>query len=407
VQAGGPNPFQGKPPMVQQAPQPGQAQINAYLRISPALLAQITAHVQRLPNGATPAQQFTAMQRLFTVLRSGGTLGLHWNASTGRTPRSPDDVLRSRGGDCDELSTTFYAAARALNINVGAMRLTTMELRGGGYSVRHAPLLLSSGGRRYIVDPIMPGIVQVPDFSDATLRRTLGPYFGLGGSGPVPNLAAITLHDRQDFTSAAQIASVELLERVQYNAGLKTAAGRRDAELDLRAVVAIGQTHAFIVRSRDNAAQNLFHQHFSIADKAFTAGGRGNAVVQGYLRALAIISLVPTIRTANSNAIYRANGGLGLCYQSMGRHADAGRMFANQMALDPRNAKGYENAYNLAIRLAKSAKGSASTRAHLNDAYRIARRAVRNLPAGKARTGFQDQLGELARVYRARHWPTP
>jgi hypothetical protein len=333
------------PLMGQQTPQ--QVAINGYLGIDPALMAQITSHVQRPPNNASPAQQLAAVQSLFDVLRHGGTLGLRWQDGTGREPRSPSDTLRARGGDCDEMSTLFYAAARQLGIDVSGFRLSTMTLVSGGARVEHAPLLLEMGGSKYIVDPVMPRIVPVRDFNDATLIGILGPYFHLSGQGPSAATTPVTIQDRNDFTGAADIASVELLQRAVRNSLLGTSAGTASARRDLERIAAIGSSTPIITRQRDTVAQNLFLAYFNGADNAFTGGARGAPVVKGYSDALAIIGLVPSIANANEARIYRTHGGLGLCFKSQGRPAEARAEFSAQIRMRPADPVGYRNLINL------------------------------------------------------------
>jgi len=353
-QPAGQSPFPLMPLMGQQAggqigAQAGQqaAAINGYLNIDPALMRQITQHVQALPPNSTPAQQLAAVQGLFNVLRHGGTLGLTWQDSAGREPRSPSDVLRARSGDCDELSTLFYAAARQLGIDVRGFRLSTMTLMSGGASVVHAPLLLEMGGNRYIVDPIMPSTVPVRDFSDATLIGVFGPYFNLSSQGPSAATAPVTIQNRNDFSTQADIVTVELLERAMYNSRLGTPAGTAGARRDLEDVVRIGSGGRYISGQRDVVAQNVYNAYFRPADAAFGKGARDASVIQGYTDSLAIIRLVPSIARANEASVYRTHGALGIFHRDGGRPAQARAEFAEQIRLRPKDPVGHRNLINL------------------------------------------------------------
>ncbi len=328
-----------------------QAAINGYLNIDPALMRQIAQHVQRPPPNATAAQQLAAIQSLFNVLRTGGTLGLTWQDGAGRQPRSPSEALRARGGDCDELSTLFYAAARQLGIDVSGFRLATMTFASGGATVAHAPLLLELGGARYIVDPIMPRIIGgLADFNNPTLIARLGPFFYPAMPGNPPP-GPVTIRDRRDFSTPADIASVELLERAIHNSLLNTAAGTAAAGRDLAAVVAIGSGSAFVAAQRDIAAQNIYNFYFNSAELAFNAGRRDAALVRMYEESLAIIRQVPSISGANEASVYRTRGALGICHRVAGRHARARAEFQEQIRLRPRDPAGHRNLIDLEARL--------------------------------------------------------
>ena len=70
-------------------------------------------------NGRKPTQT-QREGHLFQLIRKDGGLGIKYEWSKDRMPKTPDQVLRDRRGDCDEMSLLFVATARKLGLDLSA-----------------------------------------------------------------------------------------------------------------------------------------------------------------------------------------------------------------------------------------------------------------------------------------------
>ena len=66
--------------------------------------------------GQNPTEK-EKIEAIFNLVKAKGKLGIEYNISK-RIPKTPDQVLKNKKGDCDELSLTFLAVAEKAGISI-------------------------------------------------------------------------------------------------------------------------------------------------------------------------------------------------------------------------------------------------------------------------------------------------
>jgi len=341
------------------APQQGGVVGNMF-GIDANRLADIRLRMNAVILDPSVPAQLQPMMRLFEVLRVGGSYGLGYEAQGRREPRRPDDVLRTGRGDCDELSMTLYAAARALGMDVSGMTLSRFALTDGNRTVTHGPLTWAAGGSRFILDPILRHPRAVTDFNDTTMRMELSPAFGLAGGSTGAAVTRVQLNGREDLGTPADIAAALAIDRAQHFAPPGrvpvSVASLESAFTLFQEVMRSGTTSSPVLARSGQVAFTLFERYFNLAE-SYYAGGNQRTAERYYLRAFEILRQVPRISNGNEIRIIRIHSTLGRIYSSSRRYDDALASFAEQRRLAPGERPGYEDAIKLLERRVRTARG--------------------------------------------------
>jgi hypothetical protein len=411
----GPNPFQQMPLMGAQAGgqiglQVGQqvaAQqtiINNFLNLGTALPTQLEAirtSFQALGPNPTPAQIETALTQLYNVLRVGGTLGLTYLPDTGREPRAPGAVLARRSGDCDELATTFLAAAMRIGIPLTGVRFAGIDFNSsqqGITSVPHAVLFVNSGGRNLLFDLTRAAPTPVRDFTDATIAgeyrgRSIS-YGAAGVSPPITGIGRMAV-----FISIVDVVASQLLAQADYfdtraqaTSGTSHITALADAVARLRDVVTLGSTNQFTTTMTGRVALNVFDRLDRLAESEHNGKNYPLAITH-YRDALFLLQSIPSLSTARGSREFDLHKSLADAYRQTGRFDDALGEYAAMMRISPGEKNGFVSAYELNIarykRAQKIAASSSATSAqrsmarrematHLTRAYIVLRTVIRS-----------------------------
>ncbi len=415
--------FQGVQPLVASSSK-GQAQqqriISQTLRISPALLMRITKHIRPLGPSATPDQQEKALRKLFDIIKIGGTLGITYQHSGGRKPRSPDEVIRAGKADCDELATLFVAAARHLNIKVTGIRLGAMEFStsrpGTGTPEKHVALFVQGAKSKFIFDFTYGRTFQVADFKHATVQKA---YAGFRiSNGAHAGFVIRSISSMKVMGTVADIAAFHLLSMAQYNesmiAGTKSAR-RRAALMNatkslLESAARLGSKNGFI----NTRTFNGFH---SLGDHAFRQKDY-EAAASYYTAAVGMIKNLPGGRQKWGNTEYSIRENLGISYEKKGKSTQALAQYNQMIKMDKREAAGYLRKIRLLVRRGnaslKRARGSArkrfleEARGFFTQALLAAREASKNVSVTSGHQGtFQGMQTKIAAFMKRKRWALP
>jgi tetratricopeptide (TPR) repeat protein len=415
-----PGAFQGAQPLVAQtapsAAQPQrQRQVDAYYHLDRTRLNAFLrkAGLQPLAANPTPAQREQALRGLFEAVRVGGCGGLRYQAGTPRRPRTPDEVLRTGSGDCDELCGLFIAVARELRIPLGGAGMVGMWMStnkpGDSRPEPHAAIAIQGlGGKNYLFDFVYGRTDQVRDFSIASLDRV---YRGLmiSPGRAHAGFPIISVSSAAYYNTPHDMAAHHYVDEAEFFLGrvaAKAPTRARDMSLALQAL----RRAAALAPTTPSLCMSAFSASDSLGDAALQMKSRVQdaQAIEFFRIALGMYGSAPAAsRATKSGDAYEARLGLGIALERLGRRTDALREYATLIRTVPANENAYLRAYRLMISAARRARTSAARRGPLTEAYKIARAAVRGLPAGTFRTDFQAQLGRLEAIFRRYGWPAP
>lgn len=426
--------FRGRPPMGAGAltTTPQQRILTNYYTLQSARLRLIQQHMKPLPPNATPRQREQALQQLFNLVRVGGTLGMQYHSGTGRTPRGPDDALRTRQADCDELCMLFIAGARHLNIPLTGVSMGVVQFNtsrpGTTATEGHAMLFIRGSGGNQVFDFTHAAPRRVASFSQTVIqnlyrgnRLTTGP--GTAGY-PVTSIASM-----QTLTTASDMAAVQLLHMADRHVTLATGARTSAAKLQqydaargfVQQAITLGSRNRFVTGMVAQAALSVFDGYHSLGNAAYTAAGsargrlrsaRYTRALSYYTRALQFYRATPSLARSRATEMHDIHESRGLIYQQRGSHSDALREFDQMIRLQPTGWSGYTKRISLLITMAKSAASSRRTRSrvrsHILAAERTCRTALARIPNTSAmathRAAIQNSLTGLQTLMRRRGW---
>ncbi len=361
--SGAANEFVGKtllgqvaPP--QQGPQPFQPIVDNFFRVNPALLSQVTGGMAALPANATPQQQEAAALQLYQRLVAGGPGGLRYSYSGNRLPRTPNEVLTAnpRGGDCDELTMLFIAAARQLNINTSGMSMAYISIPtmkpGTTREARHATLFVRNmNGSNYIMDfSIGSGPFRVPDFNPSTISRE---YKGLNiANGPGAGHAIISATMLHEFGALRDIAAFALMDRVDVMVDAFGTGNASATQLNA-ALRVLGQ--ASTAAASDSLRVMVADRYRAIGERALSSG-HPKIALGAFTAGTAVLGSVPlAVRNAQAQRSLEYQIGVGIAgaLERSGSSSQAGALaqYERMVRLDPTRLEAYEGIYR--IRLAR------------------------------------------------------
>jgi hypothetical protein len=375
--------------------------------------------MRRLPNNATPRQRAQALTQLYNLVRVGGTLGMRYQIGTGRQARGPDEALRTRRADCDELAMLFIAAARHLNISTNGISLATMDFHtsqpGNNPPVGHAVLLVRNGNNRQIFDFTSNAPVTVANFNQATIENHYrGNRIGYGpgrASYPIRSMANL-----RAYTNVSDMAAMQLLYQADYhntqavNTNNNTTKLRHynSAQGYAQQAITLGSRHRHLITRIQQVSITIFDGYQVMGDNSHTAAkaARGrrrtahyNRALNYYSRALQFYRNAPPLARTRLNAVVDIHENRGLIEQARGRHRSALREFGRMITLQPRGWRGYSRKMDLELLLARTAIRNRRRRTahkYVRAAEKTGRTALANIPNTPAmaphRTKIQNSL---------------
>lgn len=420
-------PFAGTTPLVGQAQ--SQQVLNTFFRLDTARLNLILQHMKPLPANATPAQRQQALQQLFNLVRIGGTLGMQYSVGTNRQLRTPDESLRTRGADCDELAMLFVAAARALNIPLTNVSMGSMQLNGsGGQTMGHAVLYVRLGAQNFVFDFTRSSPISVRDFSAATIQ---GVYNGTTVSyGPnTTGFAVTSTTGLQTYSTVADMAATQLLHQADYYNRQARAATTDAARLQaydtarrfVEQAVSLNSRHAFVVSTIGQQSLTIFDGYHRMGEQAYQAarraGGSRSAsahyrrAMTYFDRAVRFYGTVTTLSRTRATALHDIHEYRGLIHQAEGRHQDALAEYTEMVRLNPTGWSGNRKKMNMELTLAQAAlrrRDSAAARRYILAAEKTGRIALSKIPNTPAmarhRSVIQRTLTRVRSFMRRRGW---
>ncbi|MEW6035666.1 MAG: hypothetical protein AB1529_03575 [Candidatus Micrarchaeota archaeon] len=375
LQAGGPAGMQAAQQVI----------MNNYFNMGtplPQQLESIRTAFQRLGPNPTPAQIETALTQLYNVLRVGGTLGLTYLSDAGREPRAPGAVLSRRSGDCDELATTFIAAAMRLGIPLTGVRFAGIDFTtgrpGSAATVPHAVLFVTVNNHNFVFDMTQQAPTPVRDFSEATIGGLYsGRSISYGPANHSPNLTGIGTMVL--LPTAADVVAGQLVIRAGYfDAQAHAASGTARAAAFAQAIPALadasalGSTIPFINARLRGAALNVFGRVEEFAEKEHDAKRYASAITH-YRAALSLLQAIPILRASKGTREFDIRKSLADACRKSGRNSEALAEYDAMMRLRPSDPSAYVSAYELNIALYKGAKSARDRTAHLTRAYVVLR----------------------------------
>jgi hypothetical protein len=411
------NEFLGMQPLGQQARAGGQSaqQIAlSFFRINPADLQKVTGGMKPLPPNATQQQREAAALALYQRLTVGGPGGLAYNGAEGRLPRSPQEVLRHGGGDCDEIAMLYIAAARALNIDTAGMSLAYITMPtmkpGDSRSERHAALFVRGmNGKNYIFDFTMGDKPwQVRDFQPAAVSKQYAGQRISQGSRAGQTVISATV--RFELAGLRDIASFGLIDRAESIAsGLPK--GAVPAASFNSIMGALGS--ASIAASVDILRFKIASLYRILAERALSSGQRTMAASAGARGAAEFSLLPPATRSAQRPLGYALGLVVARAYEG-GSAADrtaALRRYGDLARLDPAREDAYEGIYRLRVARLKAfhkAGRRADAQAEIDALARALGQGIK--AAGTemvVRLSLQSMLDNIVKAARAGRYRVP
>jgi hypothetical protein len=407
--------FQNVAPLVgqsQKGPSLNQA-VRNYFKISPANLKKyILKHIKPLPSNATPTMRQAKLKELFNLIRIGGKLGIQYQYSGKRKPKTPDEVLKPGKGmkaDCDELAMLYVAAARQLNIgtkgiSMGGFQFSTSKA-GTSKTIGHAALFVS-GAKKHIFDFTKGKIMPVTDFSNSTISKTYHGTrisYGRGQAGhPITGLSSMNT-----FGNVSDMAAAQLLLRADHYAKQAAKTSLENARILLANVAGLRSTNTFVKKGIVNVGLSVLDRYHGLGNKAYK-GKRYSSAESFYKKALGVQKTVPALKKQRAKAEHDMNESLGLLYQKTGKSALALAQFSTLIKLRPKGWSGYRKKMNLEINLAKAAlrrRDTTNAKKFLKQALSTAGQALKKLSSTSTHfAAIQKAQRQIAAYMKRRGW---
>src|SRR3989338_8532626 len=138
----------------------------------------------RNKNNNKPPTQMQREEHLFQLIRKDGGLGIKYEWSKDRMPKTPDQVLRDRRGDCDEMSLLFVAAVKRFveaerqagvknpTWDMNRYSVLTLTTQAEGKELMHVVVLSESWANKVVYDPSAFDVGKpITDISIASLNK--------------------------------------------------------------------------------------------------------------------------------------------------------------------------------------------------------------------------------------------
>jgi tetratricopeptide (TPR) repeat protein len=155
---------------------------NQVFDLNTATKKLLLSHIHPLKDNEKKEKTMELLNQLYELIRIGGTLGIKYEFSQTRDPKTPDAVLvKEKDGNlyanCNELSLLFVAAAKYLNADMSAVGLINLKFNIElgllqPEQTRHT-LALEKDDKKYIVDFTFKeiGIHEVSSFDSLDISN--------------------------------------------------------------------------------------------------------------------------------------------------------------------------------------------------------------------------------------------
>jgi tetratricopeptide (TPR) repeat protein len=303
---------------------PHQKVISSMLRLDPALVYDLHIGPPK-QQASSPSSVVDELRHIYDAIKAEGTAGIKYESGEGRAARSPNEVLSSLKGNCEELSLLFVAAARQLNIassDISMLRLTfEVEKDGVKKPVQLHMALLDTGKEKYLIDLTFGHFQQLNTLDSAEIvpfyvGRTIIP-----DTGVISGIAKV-----EKIGNLGEMVTTNLMQSVSFYLGKKQLTTD-----DLTALMGCLEKAYQADKSYPNVIQDLVFVYESLAKAELDNNKYASAAVY-YEKALGISPADPNL---HSN--------LGLIMERQGQTAEAWKEYEKVLKLAP-DSSAYWNA---------------------------------------------------------------
>ncbi len=296
----------------------------------------ILSKIEPLKPNATSEERMEKIKELFNLIKKGGVLGIEYQFSEGRPPKTPNEVLTPEKdgkmrADCDELSLFFIAAARKLNIDLSDVSIAVVKFEAQNPVLlnKKEPLhaaILTIGNEKALLDPVFGIMEKMNSFGSEDLLKAYNGKFLPG------NFMIVGVLDVKIASDLADMASIHFHEKAKYYA----------SQFQTEKAISTLEIATAISPNSINLKEELLGLYLNIADEAVSSGKISMAEANSK-KALLLGSKISSPGSAVIDNLYHAHDVLGSAYMKQKKYSAAISEFDEMIRIKPAEPLAYYN----------------------------------------------------------------
>ena len=291
-----------------------------------------------------PKTRQEQIERLFGILKDGGSLGMHYAPNKGES-KTPNQVLSAMKGDCDELALVFIASAKKLNIDTSDMGVAVLGfvVLGKEKEVLHATAFTMTGENRLLDltrnSPEKLESIDAPGFTKAYANQRLA-------TGDL----ILGVRSMEVMSTLEEMVSIHFRETAAYYETVAKPTGSAALLSLLEKTISLMETALRLNPGSLAYQTELIRLRIEVAEK-YADKGNYDTVEQHASRVLQypIASSLNELAQERKRDIARAHGLMGEAYSNRNKYKAALDEFKTSAQLNPEDYRAYEGqavAYN-------------------------------------------------------------